>query len=111
MDFRQHQEDAARDTRRLAVLYGLAVVAVVGAFHLGSLWVWSLLTNGSAPPIGFFAINLLATAGLILGGSLIEYDRLQSRPTVIADRLGARQLEPGAARLDLAERRLLNLVE
>lgn len=111
MDFRQHQEDAARDTRRLAVLYGLAVVAVVGAFHLGCLLVWSLLTHDSAPPVGFLAINLLATAGLIVGGSLIEYDRLQSRPTVIADRLGARQLEPGAARLDLAERRLLNLVE
>ena len=111
MDFRRAQEDAARDTRRLALLYALALVAVVGVFHLACRLAWWLLTDGADPPIGFLAINLLATAGLMLGGSLIEYDRLTSNPSLIPHRLGARELEPGAARLDLSERRLLNLVE
>ncbi len=111
MDFRGHQEDAARDTRRLALLYALAVVAVVGIFHLASRFVWALLTSNAELPFGFLAINLLATAGLTLGGSLIELDRLGANPSLIPHRLGARELEPGAARLDFSERRLLNLVE
>lgn len=111
MDFRQHQEAAARDSRRLAFLYALAVLTVVGVFHFSCVLIWSLI-YGSAPlPYGFLAINLLATAGLILGGSLLEFERLDSCPSTVADRLGARQLEPGSARLDRSERRLLNLVE
>jgi Zn-dependent protease with chaperone function len=111
VDFRQHQEAAARDTRRLWLLYGLAVAAVVVGFHVGCIAVWRLIAGDTPFPLGFLAINLLATAGLIIGGSLLEYDRLDAHPSTIADRLGARELEPGAVRLDAAERRLLNLVE
>ena len=111
MDFRQHQQTAARDSRRLWLLYGLAVVAVVAGFHLGCVLAWRLIAGDAPVPLGFLTINLLATAGLIVGGSLLEYERLDSHPATVAGRLGARELEPGAVRLDLAERRLLNLVE
>jgi Zn-dependent protease with chaperone function len=111
VDFRHHQQTAARDSRRLWLLYGVAVVAVVAAFHLGCLFAWRVIAGDAPLPLGFFTVNLLATAGLIVGGSLLEYQRLDSHPSTVADRLGGRELEPGAVRLDPAERRLLNLVE
>lgn len=111
MDFSRHQLTAARDAARLWLLYGLAVVGVVAAFNAGCWSAWRAFFPEAALPTGFWAVNIGATAGLILGGSLIEWHRLEHDPARIADRLGATPIVAGAALANAAERRLVNVVE
>lgn len=111
MDFSRYQLEAARTTRRLRFAYILAVVGVVLVFNAAAVLVWRVLFADAQLPYGFLLVNTLATGGLILGGSLIERQRLADDSSAIAERLRARPLYGGAAALSLLERRVINIVE
>lgn len=111
MDFSRYQLESARTTRRLGVAYTLAVVGVVLVFNAAAVLAWRMLFGAAPLPYGFLVINTLATAGLIVGGSIIERQRLASDSSAIAERLRARPLHGGAAALSLLERRVINVVE
>jgi len=124
MNFFEHEELARRNTRRLVVLYVLAVVAVVIAVDLvlaaGYLWGFSgarvpvdqkvgLAELFRAVPPGLYAAGAAATAALILTVSAVRVARLSEGGDAIARLVGARQVAPDTS--DRLERRLLNVVE
>ncbi len=111
MDFSRHQQDAAVTTRRLRTAYVLAVVGVVLLFNLAALLTWRLIFGAAPLPYGFLLVNTLATAGLIVGGTLIERQRLAEGACAVANHLRARPLHGGAAGLSLLERRAVNVLE
>ncbi|MGE0313858.1 MAG: M48 family metalloprotease [Lautropia sp.] len=111
MDFDRHRYEAARAARRLWLLYAIAVLGVVAVFDGAGWLIWRALFAEAPLPIGFHTINVLATAGLVVGGSLVELSRFDRHPDTVAQRLGARAVEPGGRGLTLAERRLVNVVE
>ena len=111
MDFSRHQQEAAATTRRLRTTYILAVVGVVLLFNLAALVAWRLIFGAAPQPFGFLLVNTMATGGLIVGGTLIERQRLAEGAASVANHLRARPLHGGAAGLSLLERRAINVVE
>jgi Zn-dependent protease with chaperone function len=116
VDFFQHQEDARRTTRRLIILFVLAVVCVVVAVNVvgAGLYFSFLLPAGrqwttAALPNGFFLTNTLVVLGLIGGGTALELNALASGGDAVAKMVGARPVDPSTR--DLLDRRLLNVVE
>ena len=111
MDFSRYQLEAARTTRRLRFAYVLAVVGVVVVFNAAAFVAWRLIFGSAPLPVGFLLVNTLATGGLVLGGTLVERQRLNHDAATVAERLRARPLHGGAAALSLLERRVINVVE
>src|SRR5512145_559045 len=116
MDFFEHQEVARRSTRRLVVLFALAVVCVVVAVNLvGAALYFAFLLPAdrawsiAALPNGFFLTNTLVVLGLIGGGTAVEMDARASGGDAVARMVGARPVDPSTR--DLLDRRLLNVVE
>src|SRR5512145_3124237 len=116
MDFFEHQEVARRSTRRLVVLFALAVVCVVVAVNLmGAALYFAFLLPAdrawsiAALPNGFFLTNTLVVLGLIGGGTAVEMNALASGGDAVARMVGARPVDPSTR--DLLDRRLLNVVE
>ncbi len=104
MDFFQHQDAARRRTAWLVLLFALAVVAIVLAVYavvaalLGRVW----------DPAVFAAVGG-ATVTVIATGSLYRIAQLRAGGETVALELGGRRVDPRTS--DLAERRLLNVVE
>ena len=110
MDFFGHQDRARRSTRRLVVLFALAVVAIVLSVHLaastllvvtdghGSFWRWDLL-------LGVAAATLLVVAS----ASLFKTAQLRSGGRKVATLLGGRPVAIDTK--DPQERLLRNVVE
>jgi Zn-dependent protease with chaperone function len=111
MDFSRHQQEAAAATRRLRTAYILAVVGVVMLFNVAALVAWRLIFGAAPLPYGFLLVNTMATAGLIVGGTLVERHRLAEGAASVADHLRSRPLHGGAAGLSLLERRAVNVLE
>lgn len=114
MNFFQHQDHARRQTRKLVILFVLAVIAIVVAVNAAMALVWSWTTTGYVLgmrdyPRGFFATNTLVTLALISGGTLIEMFNLRDGGDAVAKMAGGRLMLPSTT--DLQERRLLNVVE
>jgi Zn-dependent protease with chaperone function len=114
MDFFQRQEDARRATRRLVVLFVLAVVGVVAAVNLAaSLILLSADANAATAQEVFRPEVALAVTAITLvivgGGSLYKIASLRSGGPAVAQLLGGTPLDP--ATRDPASRRLLNVVE
>ena len=114
MDFFGQQEQARRQTKTLVLLFALAVIAIVAAVNLvlAMIWIWANgepLAGVHAYPAGFFATNTLVTLALIGGGTLIQTWNLRDGGDAVARMAGGRPLAPAVR--DLAERRLLNVVE
>jgi Zn-dependent protease with chaperone function len=107
MDFFEHQEQARRSTRRLILLFVLALVATVVAVNLAGVIVFK--AGGLPLPRHFYLTNTLVTLMFILGGSAWEIARLREGGEAVARSVGGRRIDPGTA--DPAERRLLNVVE
>ncbi len=80
-------------SRRLAVLFVLALVAVVVAVDVAALAGWRLLAGGLAPPRFFVETNTFVTLLIVLGGAWIESQRLRDGASALAERIGARALD------------------
>jgi Zn-dependent protease with chaperone function len=116
VDFFEHQEVARRSTKRLVVLFALAVISVVVAVNaVGAFLYFSFALpaenqwTSAALPNGFFLVNTLVVLGLIGGGTAVEMNALSSGGDAVAKMVGARALDPSTR--DLLDRRLLNVVE
>lgn len=104
MDFFQHQDVARRRTAGLVFLFVLAVVAIVLAVYA--------VVAASMDRLGDLRVLAAvggATVTVIAVGSLYRIAQLRAGGETIALELGGRRLDPRTT--DLAERRLLNVVE
>jgi len=104
MDFFQHQDTARRRTAGLVLLFALAVAAIVLAVYA----VVAALMSRLWDPVLFAAVSG-PTAAVIAAGSLYRIAQLRAGGETVALELGGRELDPRTT--DLAERRLLNVVE
>lgn len=117
MNFFEHQNQARRASGWLLLLFALAVLAVCGALNLVAAGIWSLYTAFTPAPHGWrdwFVLGhwlwlSLALVAVILGGSLLSLRRLWGHGDLLALHLGADNIGFEAA--DVAERRLINVVE
>jgi Zn-dependent protease with chaperone function len=114
MNFFEHQESARRNSRRLVVLFVLAVIATVVAINVAATVLWHLFNplgvRGDAGlPNGFYFTNTVVVLGLIFGGTLLELNRLKAGGVAVAQMIGAREVDTSTR--DLLDRRLLNVVE
>ena len=116
MDFFEHQEIARRSTRRLVVLFAIAVVAIViavnfaaTAIYLGFLMPAGTARTAAALPAGFYVFNTLVVLGLIGGGTLYKLSSLSAGGAAVANLVDAREIDMTTS--DLLDRRLINVVE
>ena len=118
MDFFAHQDEAHRNTRRLVVLFALAVVAIVVAVYLavalllfgaGASNVRAAGEAGAGSGPELFVVVAVGTLLVIGGGSGYKTLQLRDGGAAVARLLGGRPLDPNTS--DPAERRLLNVVE
>ena len=125
MNFFEHQQQARVASKRLVVLFALAVIATVVAVNavVAIGWSWfggtssgvQIVTAGGlvidsrqtpwALHIGITVLVLL----LIAGGTWWEMNKLRSGGDAVAMMVGARLVDPTTR--DLLERRLVNVVE
>ena len=116
MDFFENQDHARRQTTRLLVMFALAVAVIILAIYLVGVLVLGKASQ-TLPQQGWLALwnpELLVTiaGGTILVvslGSLYKISQLAAGGEVVAQMLGGRLVDPQT--IDLAERRLLNVVE
>jgi len=107
VDFFGHQQQARTATRRLLLLFALAIVGVVLAVN-GLV----LLAAGAADiAVAVWAHGLVSgtIVALILGGTLVESIRLRAGGPEVARMVDARLVDPQTA--DPFERRLRHVVE
>ncbi len=116
MDFFEHQEIARRSTRRLIVLFAIAVVVIVIAvnFAATAIYFGFLAPTGSAQlgvalPAGFYLFNTLAVIAVIGGGTLYKMSSLSAGGAAVANLVDAREVDTSTR--DLLDRRLVNVVE
>lgn len=115
MNFFEHQDQARRNTRRLVVLFALAVIAIVAAVYLAVVLILfgselRAVTGG----VDLWAPRLLlpvtaATLLVIGAGSGYKTLQLSDGGAAVGRLLGGRPLDPNTS--DLEERRILNVVE
>jgi Zn-dependent protease with chaperone function len=121
MDFFEHQEVARRATGRLILYFLLAVAAIVVAVYFVVLLALVFIAPDSGQPgesnpymetpwhPELFAVVAAATVGVILLGSLYKTSQLASGGEGVALMMGGRLIDRQTS--DLAERRLLNVVD
>jgi Zn-dependent protease with chaperone function len=116
MNFFERQEDARRVSRRLVVLFVIAVIAVVVTVNAASAFTYLAIVPvrhaagwSAALPNGFFATNTIVALALIGCGTWWQTLRLSSGGEAVARMVGARQVDPSTR--DLLEKRLVNVVE
>ncbi|MEI6514387.1 MAG: M48 family metallopeptidase [bacterium] len=118
MNFFEHQEHARRQTRRLIAYYGIAVLLIIlslyGVTALIFHYEQTVIPNAPFNWPGLWDPNLfgivaLATAALILSGSVYKIRSLSSGGEAVARMLGGRPIAPNTTQFQ--EKRLLNVVE
>lgn len=116
MDFFQHQEVARRSTRRLIVLFAIAVILIViavnvaaSAIFFGFLAPSDVVRSTASLPTGFYFVNTLLVLGLIGGGTLFKMQALSAGGAAVANLVDAREIDMTTT--DLLDRRLVNVVE
>jgi len=111
MDFFDHQDAARRLTRRLIVLFGLSVAAIVVAVYC--CYRLLLVPSGARGwpfwDLDQFLLVAALTLLAIAAGSLFKMALLRDGGEVVARQLGGEPISPDTE--DPAERRLLNVVE
>ena len=108
MNFFEQQEAARRMSRRLVVLFVLAVISIVITVNLAATLIY--LSVFSPPvPRGFHLTNTLVTLLMIGAGTWWEMARLAGGGEAVATMIGARRIDSSTG--DLLERRLVNVVE
>ncbi|MGB8332645.1 MAG: M48 family metallopeptidase [Polyangiales bacterium] len=128
MDFFEEQVLARRRTRRLIVLFAVAVVGIVAAIYFLAMLVYHAGASnvagvayvvgeyGSVGQLassfwnpGVFFVSLGGTAAVVGLGSLYKVAQLREGGPAVARGLGGRKVDPDSTKLE--ERRLLNVVE
>jgi Zn-dependent protease with chaperone function len=127
MDFFEAQARAKKRTSRLVLLFALAVLGTILAGYAAALTFFLnyeesqrvVSPAGALPPVEgtpdrFWRPDLLVPVALgtlaVVGlGSLFKWWQFRRGGSAVADSLGARRVDPAST--DLAERRLLNVVE
>jgi Zn-dependent protease with chaperone function len=134
LDFFEAQELARRATRRLVLLYLLAVTAVAVAvcLGLGTAYTLAVMSGAAAPardmvidghslgaafveilrhgvPLKVYAIGAGATLTVIAGATVYRVSQLSDGGEAVAQMVGARRVDPASS--DPGERRLRNVVE
>ncbi|MCK6490888.1 MAG: M48 family metalloprotease, partial [Planctomycetes bacterium] len=110
-DFFARQDDARGATRRLVVLYLLAVAAVVVASDLALSFIFQLGSRHTEtlPPVFHLAIGGGVLLVIAVGALMQWFELRGDAGETVAARLGGRRVAPGSQ--DQRERRLLNVVE
>ncbi len=111
-DFFEHQDRARRNTRRLVALFVMAVLAIVVAVYLAVVLIFAfndIRLGGRLFSLELFLPIAVATLLVIAGGSLYKTFQLSDGGSAVGRLLGGRPLDPSST--DLAERRVLNVVE
>lgn len=110
MRFFEAQEQARAQTRRLLLLFGLTVVALVLAVNGALALVWRLMMPGFVAyyPAYFFSVNTGLTLLAVLGGWWLETSVLDGGER-LARRAGAREAWP--INRETTEQRLCNIVQ
>ena len=107
MDFFERQTRARASSRRLVLLFGLAIALVLLVVNLAGEAIWTLSTGGASLPPYFVLTNSFGVLLFVIGGAWLESLRLADGGAAIAHRLGARSLDE----YDLRHRRLANVVD
>ena len=126
MDFFEAQARAKKRTSRLVVLFSLAVLGTIAAGYFGAIFISGQLTQKSArtrdrygyvqparaPALWqpqLLAVVSLGTLAVIGLASLYKWSEFSAGGSAVAESVGGRRVDPHTT--DLAERRLLNVVE
>jgi Zn-dependent protease with chaperone function len=128
MDFFEAQARAKKRTSRLVVLFTLAVLGTIAAGYFGAVWATAQIPDQSSPTRDrygrraqsspsatslwqpkLFALVSLGTLAVIGLASLYKWHEFSAGGAAVAESVGGRRVEPHTT--DLAERRLLNVVE
>jgi Zn-dependent protease with chaperone function len=110
MNFFAQQERARAHTKRMLVLFVLAVLCIVGALDFVLFLAFGSSGHGVHP--GFGAVmfwNSVLVVGIIGGCSMYKITALRGGGGAVARQLGATLVEP--ATTDFAHKRLRNVVE
>ncbi|MDE2258359.1 MAG: M48 family metalloprotease [Xanthomonadaceae bacterium] len=110
MNFFAQQERARAHTRRMLILFVLAVACIVGALDFVLFLAFGSSGHGVHP--GFGAVmfwNSVLVVGIIGGCSLYKITALRGGGGVVARQLGATFIEPETT--DFVHQRLRNVVE
>ncbi|MBA3594168.1 MAG: M48 family metalloprotease [Polaromonas sp.] len=107
MRFFEQQGRARAETRKLLLLFALAVLLLVLGINAALALTWRLVTPGfSGYPAHFFIVNTVMTLVFVLGGWWLETSSLEGGGEKLARRAGAREAWP-ASRFD--EQKLCNI--
>ncbi len=120
MDFFEHQAQAQAASRRLLLLYVLAVLGVLVSIHVLAAFVLSLVLDEAEAETAAAFMDLLLqpslaawTFGLgalvILGGTVVKVLALRGGGSKVAESMGAREVSPDTQNFE--ERRLIHIVE
>ncbi len=103
MDFFAHQDAARKASRRLTVLFVLAVIGVVAAVNIAI----AVAAGDASPPL-IGAVTLI-TLLVILGGSVVKTAMLRDGGSAVAEMMGGRRISQATSAF--SEKRLMNVVE
>ncbi len=103
MDFFAQQDAARKASRRLTVLFVLAVLAVVVSVNI----VTAIALESRSPAL--YVVVTIITLALVLGGSAFKTLQLRDGGSAVAEMMGGRRIT--SATTDLAEKRLVNVIE
>lgn len=106
MDFFAHQEQARKQTRRMLVMFGVAVAALIAATNVLVVVGFGVQPARQATTIAVVSITVLAVIGL---ASLYRIASLRDGGASVALQLGAVPILPGSG--DFTYQRLRNVVE
>ncbi|HXB02916.1 MAG TPA: M48 family metallopeptidase [Opitutaceae bacterium] len=130
MDFFEAQAHAKKRTNRLVVLFVFAVLGTIVAEYFAAIFLVSVAQNrahpyhgyydnsnyenDTTPAFSFWQPNIFAgvafgTLAIVGCASLYKWNLLHEGGEIIAEMAGGRRIEPNST--DLAERRLLDVVE
>ncbi|MEO5560974.1 MAG: M48 family metallopeptidase [Dokdonella sp.] len=108
MNFFAHQADARRQTRKMLLLFALAVIAIVAAIDFVFLIALGRHARHGMSPAGLIVISLLVI--VVIGcGSLYRIATLRGGGAVVARQLGGLPVPTDTG--NFAYRRLRNVVE
>jgi Zn-dependent protease with chaperone function len=108
MNFFEHQDQARRQTRKMLLLFALAVIAIVAAVDFVLLIALGADAQSGMSPGGLLAVSLFAIVVIGLG-SLYRIATLRGGGAVVARQLGGVPVPTDSG--DFAYRRLRNVVE